>query len=75
MGWFFKDSDDGERGPSGRELDPQGNELSERDQRFIRERRDNGYTGWLDQDARRASCPFCEKPTCAREGFAGRCNG
>ncbi len=44
------------------------------DQQRLRELRDSGYDGWVNQDNRPVACPFCGDPAC-RLGITGHYGG
>lgn len=46
---------------------------TEKDSRF-HDLRESGYTGWIDQNGRKAPCPCCGEQTCTA-GLTERCNG
>ena len=52
---------------------PDGRPETAADRRFF-DLRESGYTGWIDQDGRKAPCPCCGKRTCTAR-ITEPCNG
>jgi hypothetical protein len=61
------------RNKDGRYLDWAGREVDDATQRHF-ELRESGYTGWIDQDGHKVSCPSCGQRSCTA-GLGESCDG